>query len=77
MHAQGMTDSQRVTAPIIDHVHRVGVTTRRLTTPDASRSGKGGWKAPCVGFCYERLHTFGFRLEGSCGASGLAKPRKN
>lgn len=38
--AQGMTDSQRVSSPIIDHVHRVGVTTRRLSTPDASRSGK-------------------------------------
>lgn len=61
MHAQGMTDSQRVTAPTIDHVHRVGVTTRRLTTPDASRSGKEGWKAPCVGFCCECLHTFWFQ----------------
>jgi hypothetical protein len=75
-HAQGMTDRQCVTSPFKDHVRWVGMTTSQLTTPDASRFGKQLGKLPELGSSLSACTLFGFRLEASCGASGLAKPRK-
>lgn len=74
--AWSMTDSQCGTSPSVDHVHWVGMTTSQRTTPDASRSGKGDGKHPALGSSVSACTLFGFRLEASCGASGLAKPRK-
>lgn len=72
----GMTDRQCVTSPFIDHVCWVGMTSSQPTAPDASRSGKELRKLPELGSSVSACTHFGFKLEASCGASGLAKSRK-